>query len=262
MSTSSEPTVGALAGSGDGVSRVQRVMRDVAAHIRKGGLKVGDQLPSEIQLSQALGVSRSVIREAFGALAALGVVDVGNGRRPRVAAVNAFPMVMTIDHALHTGQVTFAQVWDVRRRLEMGTAALAARHRTPEQAERIVGLARAMADCEPRSKELTRLDIAFHAAIAAASGNILFEQIAAAFYPLMARAVPLAWSTRMTPSSQADTLNQHARVAQAIADGDPQAAEAAMGLHFDQSILATLSTAALPEPDEDAAVPADRAVPE
>lgn len=232
--------------SPEAASRVQRVMRAVVALIREQGLKVGDQLPSEVRLSQELGVSRPAIREAFGALAALGVVDVGNGRRPRVAAVSAFPVTMAIDHALNTGQVTFTQVWDVRRRLEMGKAALAARHRTPEQARQILDIAQAMQECQPHSAAMTELDIAFHAAIATASGNILFEQIAAAFHPLMERAVPLAWSTRATDESQKDILARHMALARAIADGDPVAAEQLMDLHFDRSVGAILSTAALP----------------
>lgn len=228
-----------------GASRVQQVMRGVVTMIRENGLKVGDQLPSEVQLSRDLGISRPVIREAFGALAALGVVDVGSGRRPRVAAVNAFPMVMAIDHALHTGQVTFVQIWEVRRRLEMGTAALAAIHRTDDQAHRILALAEGMAACEPGTPALTRLDIDFHAAVASASGNILFEQIAVSFHPLMERAVPLAWATRTTQENRIDMLAKHRQVADAIVARDPVAAESAMARHFDQTIADLVGAMAL-----------------
>lgn len=240
-----EPTIDAAPfdpqASLPGASRVQQVMRGVVSMIREKGLKVGDQLPSEVQLSRDLGISRPVIREAFGALAALGVVDVGSGRRPRVAAVNAFPMVMTIDHALHTGQVTFVQIWEVRRRLEMGTAAMATLHRTDEQAQRILALVDGMAACPPSSPALTRLDIEFHAAVASASGNFLFEQIAISFHPLMERAVPLAWATRTTEENRLDMLNKHRQVAAAIAARDPAAAEQAMARHFDQTIADLVS---------------------
>ena len=45
---------------------------------------MGDPLPTEAGLADELGVSRTVVREALRALAALGVVDLGNGRRARV----------------------------------------------------------------------------------------------------------------------------------------------------------------------------------
>lgn len=230
-------------------SRVQQVMREVAAHIRRCGLKVGDTLPSELQLSEELGVSRTAIREAFRALSALGVVDVGNGRRPRVSAVNSFPMEVAIDHALHTGQVSFPQVWEVRRRLECGAAALAAENRSSEQAARILGLAMEMQDCDPQSDEMTRLDIEFHEAISDASGNILFAQIASAFHQMMKQAVPMAWETRNTMKELDEILDRHMEVANAISKRNAKAAETAMGLHFDDTISAMLqSTQILDEP--------------
>ncbi len=229
-------------------SRVQRVMSRVVDKIRDEKLRVGDQLPSEVQLSKEFGFSRPVIREAFGALAALGVVDVGAGRRPRVAAVSSFPMTVAITHALNTGQVTFSQVWEIRTRLETAAAALAAERRTTEQAAYIMALSQEMAACDPNSPEMTRLDVDFHRSIAEASGNLLFEQIAASFQPLMMKAVPLAWSTRKTEADQADILERHRQVALAIANRDPAAAETAMRDHFDDSIAALLQGEKIDEP--------------
>lgn len=226
------------------VSRVRWVMREILKLIRDQDMRVGDRLPSEGQIAQRLEVSRQVMREAFGALSALGVVDVGNGRLPKVSGVSSFPMVIAIDHALYTGQVTFSQVWETRRRLEGGAAALAARHRTDEEAANITSLAQAMADCRPMTTEMVDLDIAFHRSIAVASHNLLFEQIIGSFEPLMARAVPLAWSTRTTPHHQSDILAKHRRVAEAITEQDPNAAEAAMEAHFDESIASILESSA------------------
>jgi DNA-binding FadR family transcriptional regulator len=52
----------------------------------------------------------------------------------------------------------------------------------------------------------------------------------------MSVAVPTAWHTRTTPELRAMVLEQHRRLARAIADKDPAAAVAEMNTHFDTSI--------------------------
>ena len=223
-----------------GETRVQSVIRRVAEHIREGRLKVGDQLPSEVQFAQDFGVSRPVVREAFGALAALNIIEVANGRRPRVSAMNASVMAISLDHAVRTEQVSVQEVWEVRRTLEAQTASLAATRRTPDEAARILALAEAMRHAEPGSEELVRLDIALHNTIAVASRNLLLSQIIGSFQPLMERAVPAAWSTRRTEEEREQVLEHHLRLARAIADRDAVAAGQAMDAHFDRSIAALL----------------------
>jgi len=185
-----------------------------------------------------------VVREAFGALAALNIIEVANGRRPRVSAMNASVMAISLDHAVRTEQVSVQEVWEVRRTLEAQTASLAALRRTPDEAAKILGLAEAMRDAEPGSEELVRLDIAFHNTIAVASRNLLLAQIIGSFQPLMERAVPAAWSTRRTGDERERVLEQHLALARAIADRDPAAAARSMDDHFDRSITSLLEMAA------------------
>ncbi len=220
----------------DGGSLVDHAMRRVREHIRAHDLKVGDTLPGEAHFASELGVSRAVMREAFGALAALRLLDVGNGRRARVGAIDGSVMGRAIDHAVATAQVSVAEVWDVRRTLELRTAELAAIHRTDAEAEAIGRHADAMRAAGDDLTEVTRHDIRFHQAIAQAGGNALFLQIVRSFEPLMTVAVPTAWRTRVTPEQREAILQQHRAIAQAIADADPLAAARAMSRHFDASI--------------------------
>ncbi len=83
--------------------------------------------------------------------------------------------------------------------------------------------------------ELTRHDIAFHQAIAKASGNVLFYNIIRSFESLMTIAVPTAWHTRTTADQRTMVLEQHHRLAEAIANRDTAAAVAEMNTHFDTS---------------------------
>jgi len=217
-------------------SLVNQAMRMVREHITANKLKVGDVLPGEQYFAVALGVSRAVMREAFGALAALRLIDVGNGRRPRVAAIDGSVLATSLEHAVSTEQISVRQIWDVRRTLELRTVELAALNRAPSQADRILRHADAMHSARGDLSIITEQDIGFHQTIAEASGNVLFQQIIRSFEILMHVAVPTAWKTRVTDEQKQAMLDHHLAVASAIAAGDSKAAQAAMNSHFDLSI--------------------------
>jgi DNA-binding FadR family transcriptional regulator len=227
-------------GAGEGRSLVTRAIDAVKDHIRVHGLRVGDTLPGEAYFAEQVGVSRAVMREAFGAMAALKLVDVGNGRKPRVGAVDGSIFATSLNHAISTAQITVPEVWDVRRTIELRTAALAAASRTEAEADQIVALAEAMAAAIDARETLSRYDIAFHEAIARASHNALFIAILCSFEPLMEIAVPTAWSTRAADSDRRSMIERHRSVAAAIKAGDSARAHAAMDAHFDASVGAVL----------------------
>ena len=220
----------------DGGSLVAQGVRAVRDHIKANDLKVGDTLPGEGHFAGLLGVSRPVMREAFKSLAALRLIDVGNGRRARVGAIDGSVMASTLDHAVATAQVSIREVWDVRRTLELRTAELAASERTDQEAEEIVRLADGITSAGEDLALRTRHDLAFHAAIARASHNELFLQIVRAFAPMMEIAIPAAWHTRKAEVERDRILRLHQTLAQAIAAKDPIGARAAMDAHFDASI--------------------------
>lgn len=220
----------------EGGTLVQSAINAVTTHIRDHGLRVGDTLPGEGHFAESLGVSRAVMREAFGALAALKLIDVGNGRRPRVGALDGSVIATSLQHAISTAQITVPDIWDVRRTIEQRTAALAATARTDEEAAEILALAEAMANDKDDLAKRTAHDIAFHKAIAKASHNVLFVQIVASFAPLMEVAVPTAWRTRVAKRQKQLMIDRHIAVAAAIRDRDPAAAAAAMAFHFDDAI--------------------------
>ena len=220
-----------------GESLVSRAIQAVRDHIRENDLKVGDPLPGEAHFADVGGVSRAVIREAFGALAALKLIDVANGRRARVGAMDGSVMAAGLEHAVTTGQATLANVWDVRRTLELRTAELAAEQRTDAEADEIVAHAEAMMAAEDDMEEVARHDLALHAAIASATHNALFIQVVRSFTPLLEAAVPAAWKTRDTAASRSTMLRHHRALAHAIADKDPVEARRLMNAHFDASII-------------------------
>ena len=101
------------------------------------GLQAGDQLPSERELGEQFGVSRTVVREAVRALVAKGVIEVRSGSGLRVAAVDAAAVTESMSLFLRGGSFGFEQVHEVRALLEVHIARLAAERRTDVDLRRL-----------------------------------------------------------------------------------------------------------------------------
>jgi GntR family transcriptional regulator, transcriptional repressor for pyruvate dehydrogenase complex len=220
---------------------VAKITRAVNDRIKSERLRVGDSIPSEAAFATELGVSRTVIREAFRALASLGILQLVNGRRARIGATDARVLGLVIDHAVHTDRATILQIYDVRRTLEVRTAALAALRRTEPEAEEIRRHAAAMREAFSRPDEGMEHDIAFHTAIAAASRNPLFALIVSSFEVITRQTWRIGWDSRSGDAERLAHVECHERIAEAIAAREARVAEALMAEHFDSSVKALLS---------------------
>ena len=220
---------------------VDRVLAVVQERIRAQNLRPGDAIPSEGALALDLGVSRAVVREAFRSLHALKLIEIGNGRRARVAAPDSSVLALLLDHAVHTDQTSVQQILDVRRTIELRTAALAALRRSDTEAALIAGHAAAMADHFGDSPRVMEHDIAFHEAIAAASRNPLFAQIVGAFHVVTRQTWPIGWRMRGTDTDRAASIACHKEIGAAILGRDPTRAEQAMAEHFDNTVKVLLA---------------------
>jgi DNA-binding FadR family transcriptional regulator len=223
------------------VGLVDQVIAALRTHIREHRLAPGDALPGESAFALQRGVSRAVVREAFRSMATLKLIDIGNGRRPRVSAIDRSVLGMVLDHAAHTDQTSIQQILDVRRTIELRTAALAALRREPAEATEIVALAGAMRADIADAERVMEHDIAFHAAIAGACRNKLFAVLVGAFETVTRQTWPIGWTVRGTEGSRMASIEGHEAIAAGIAAGDPRAAEAAMAEHFDSTVMALLA---------------------
>src|SRR4029079_6453771 len=95
-------------------------------------------------------------------------------RRPGVPKLDPSAMSMVIEHGITTQQISVQQVYDVRRTIELRTAALAALRRNDAEAEAIAGAARVLRANADRPDAVMEHDSAFHEQIAAASHNPVF----------------------------------------------------------------------------------------
>ncbi|SDL18024.1 FadR/GntR family transcriptional regulator [Aliiruegeria lutimaris] len=216
-------------------------MSDIRKFIHEKELKAGDVLPSETAFANQLGISRTVAREALRGLAALRILDVGSGRRARVAGPTAEALAVIVEHTVYTKQLSVAQVQDVRRTLEMRTVSLAALHRSDRQALELLELVSGMEEALERDSHRVRdLDIRFHELIAQASGNPIYSVLINSFRIITRQTWDIGWHARGTPENRLENIKCHERIARAITTREAVRAEAAMSEHFDSSFMVLL----------------------
>lgn len=221
-------------------TRIAAVVRHVQTLIQDGALPAGAPLPSEVQLSRNLGISRGIVREAYRALAATGAVEVGNGRAPRVGGLNAAPVTTMLTHVLGTHQVTLEHVLQVRRAIELQAAGLAATHRSALQASALEATVTEMELCGPASDAFVIHDLAFHETLAEASGNPLFVVLGRALHGVFEASIRRGQRHYADPYHFGALVEAHRRVAAAVRDQDAPAAAAAMREHFAQAELVAI----------------------
>ena len=228
--------------SGDEVTGlVDQAAAAVQQHIRAEELRPGDGLPSESAFALRLGVSRAVVREAYRSLAALKLIDIGNGRRARVASPDSSVLALIVDHAVHTDHASVQQILDVRRTIELRTASLASLRRTDVEAVVIMSHVRGMTEHFTDGSRVMEHDIAFHEAIAGASRNPLFALMVGAFHVVTRQTWGLGWATRESDERRRASIACHEAIASAIAARDPRRAESAMAEHFDETVRVLLA---------------------
>jgi GntR family transcriptional regulator, transcriptional repressor for pyruvate dehydrogenase complex len=214
---------------------VSKVIHGIRRMIRSEGLKIGDLLPAEGAIGEQFGVSRAVVREAYRSMAALKLINVGNGRRARVSAVDHEVLALVIDHGVQTDQVTVQQILDVRRTIEMRTVGLAALRRSDREAREIKALAAAMRAEFFDADKVMEHDIAFHETIAQASRNPMFTLVVSSFHVVTRQTWRIGWKARASDAERYESVGCHEAIAQAIDAGDRFAAERLMAEHFDNT---------------------------
>lgn len=106
-----------------GITLSEQVAAQLLASIEGGRLAPGTRLPSERELGERFGVSRTVVREALRSLAACGAVEVRNGALPQVTAISAEHVAQVLRLHVRTA-ATDDDVETLRQLLIAGAVAL------------------------------------------------------------------------------------------------------------------------------------------
>jgi DNA-binding FadR family transcriptional regulator len=199
--------------------------------IVSGVLAPGDRLPTEVELSAQLGISRPSLREGLRALAQKGLVE---GRTRRGTVVNERtrwdvldPDVLRWWSIAPPDPAFFMDLIDVRMIVEPQAARLAAARATPAQIAAIEAAYRGMEASTPHDMEACcGHDLALHERIILATGNAMLIRFADAIRTALLACVRISSVAR--ERSPEHSLGEHRAVVVAIRRRDPDQAEQAM----------------------------------
>ena len=209
---------------------VREVAERLRAQIIAGAFDADGTLPPEGRLAQSLGVSRTVVREAMRILAAQGLVEVSQGRAPRVRPADSQAVVESFHTYLQRGDHSLLELTEVRRPLEAAIAALAAERAAPEQIEQLEQSIRELSSTRRASQQI-EADLRFHDLLAEATGNPIFLLLLRTLAGLMrcSRQKTLARGGAQL------TAAGHTAVLAAVKRRDPDAARQAMLDHLTEA---------------------------
>jgi DNA-binding FadR family transcriptional regulator len=231
-------------------STADRVVHAVVDHIRRHKLTAGAALPSEIQTSAQLDISRGIVREAYRSLSSAGILHIVNGSSPRVGRITNRALTQVLQHAVSTQQATAAQVLELRGPLEECAAELAAGKRTPEDVAELRQAVAAMRAAKGRNDRYVKADIQFHEIIGRATGNPLFWLIGSALRESMDVSIRVSLAGRASQAEVDAVIDTHAAIVDAIEKGDAAAALELMRRHSEEARTSVQRQLTMPQADD------------
>ncbi|MDI2033243.1 FadR/GntR family transcriptional regulator [Paenarthrobacter nitroguajacolicus] len=215
-------------------ARLRALQSDIMELILERELEAGDPLPTESELSVALGVGRNTLRESLKVLQALGVIEIRHGFGMFVAPSNfdALADGLTFRGRLslrHQG-LEALQLVDVRQALESGLIGSSMDVMTKEQLATIEESVKQMEELAAAGENFVAADAEFHRRLFEPLNNELLINLMGVFWKVYRKI-----HVEIGPGNEdlAKTAAMHRDIYAAVAAGDKAAAAELLNRHFD-----------------------------
>lgn len=181
------------------VVNIDRITTDTRADIvelrlreyfKKQSFKPGDALPKELELAEALGVSRNVVREALSRLRMLGMIETRKKRGMVLAMPDILGGIERVLDPLIIGEQSLQDLFELRLVLEMGLADVLFINKTDGAIRELEKIVKA----EVKGKKETfriQNEIAFHGKLYEIAGNETLKRFQSMLLPVFGFVVTL-----------------------------------------------------------------------
>ncbi len=163
-------------------SVVQRVINCLTDAMINKELRPGDKIPTELELSETLGVGRNSIREAIKILVYLGVLEIRRAEGTFVCEGFTESMIDPMIYGIILDKAdSYDNLMELREMMESGVVRLAMTKYTEEDMHNLeekLSLMKAEIDKGPQNTQATfEADNAFHDAVSSMGHNPLIDKI-------------------------------------------------------------------------------------
>lgn len=209
---------------------VDLIISQIRELISSGTVKPGEKLPPERKLAEHFGVSRNQVREAINKLQFYGIVKVQPQSGTTVTGIGIVALEGLITDILRIEKSDLKSLVDTRILLEKEAARLAAINRTKDD---LTQLSLALKSYEKKVTETGQAieeDLLFHIKIAEASKNNVLKSLMMIITPDIVNDFIQYKVCNVSNNNQ--TVKEHQRILDMIADQNPEGAFKAMEDHL------------------------------
>jgi GntR family transcriptional regulator, transcriptional repressor for pyruvate dehydrogenase complex len=196
--------------------------------IAKSAVPPGSKLPPERRLAEVLGVGRSMLREALKSLNLLGLIEIRQGDGTYLSTNRSSLLTRAVGWGVFLNAEHTQQLVDARYFVEAGLARLAAKNRKEKDLV-LLRESLALMKAATTPAEFASADTKFHFAIAQAADNDVLSSVLETTRTLLTQ-----WVVRVVGDLEDSSIfiEQHQDIADAIVEGNEEAAEALMRFHI------------------------------
>ncbi len=205
---------------------------EVKNYIETNELKHGDRLPAEKDLAEALGASRTAVRESLRGLESLGFVESVHGVGWQVKQFDFDALLRNLPYGLDRDTQNFREVLEVRLVLEHSYLMRDLDKFSTEDSARlneIVDKMEATINADRADEELNEINAEFHAALYENSGNAFLQGLMGTFANIQRR---LSNSNPYRIKNRTEFLKVHRALVSALESHDAETVEKAFDDHF------------------------------
>lgn len=160
-------------------------------YLKKKAFKPGDALPTEMELSEALGVSRNILREALSRLRMLGLIETKKKRGMILASPDILGSFERVLDPLIMNDNTLQDIFELRLTLEVGLADILYIRKTKKDVEELEKIALNQRKSINRKTFRIKHEIAFHGKIYQMTGNQTMQRFQSMLLPIFGYLIEL-----------------------------------------------------------------------
>ncbi|MGE5521361.1 MAG: FadR/GntR family transcriptional regulator [Candidatus Dadabacteria bacterium] len=168
----------------DTSSLVDKVEESLVELLQQQKLQVGDSIPKELELAQALGVSRTVIREALLRLRMMGLIESKKKKGAVITSPDLFGVMSKSMNPYILDEETLKGMFEIRLVLEIGMADFLYQRMTKEDLDEL----KEIVSKEPSNTDSTLFniehEIAFHGKLYEITGNNTMKKFQKLLLPI------------------------------------------------------------------------------
>ena len=208
-----------------------QVYEQMKAQIVSGSWPANEKIPSENQLMEIFGVSRTSVRQAIQKLVAIGYLETRRGEGSYVRDMGLDSYFRGMIPASCLKKENLKEIFTFRTLFECGVAEMAARYATDEQIERLRENLDQMLLNTGKLDKYVEIDFEFHALLGECTCNTLVREI----YKIIGEILKVTMGKITDGIGYDHGVKCHRLILEAIENHDPDQAREVMRYHVDKN---------------------------